>query len=91
MTEARTEKPRIGFIGVGFMGHGMAKNLIEKGHAMQVIGNRNRQPVEDLLTRGATEADVVLDDGRTVVRVDDDLADLILHCHSLCSRFIPVD
>ncbi|WP_273499828.1 NAD(P)-dependent oxidoreductase [Paracoccus sphaerophysae] len=56
MTEARTEKPRIGFIGVGFMGHGMAKNLIEKGHAMQVIGNRNRQPVEDLLTRGATEA-----------------------------------
>ena len=25
----------------------------------------------------------VLDDGRTVVRVDDDLADLILHCHSL--------
>lgn len=56
MTEARTEKPRIGFIGVGFMGHGMAKNLIEKGYAMQVIGNRNRQPVEDLLTRGATEA-----------------------------------
>lgn len=56
MTEAKTEKPRIGFIGVGFMGHGMAKNLIEKGHAMQVIGNRNRQPVEDLLTRGATEA-----------------------------------
>lgn len=56
MREARTEKPRIGFIGVGFMGHGMAKNLIEKGHAMQVIGNRNRQPVEDLLTRGATEA-----------------------------------
>lgn len=56
MTEARTEKPRIGFIGVGFMGHGIAKNLIEKGHAMQVIGNRNRQPVEDLLARGATEA-----------------------------------
>ena len=50
------DKARIGFIGVGYMGHGMAKNLIDKGHSMQVIGNRNRQPVEDLLARGATEA-----------------------------------
>ena len=49
-------KPRIGFIGVGFMGHGMARNLLEKGHSVQVIGNRNREPVEDLIARGATEA-----------------------------------
>lgn len=47
---------KIGFIGVGFMGHGMAKNLLEKGHTVQVIGNRNRQPVDDLIARGATEA-----------------------------------
>ena len=54
---ASEDKARIGFIGVGFMGHGMAKNLMEKGHPMQVIGNRNRQPVDDLIARGATEAD----------------------------------
>ncbi|WP_299360689.1 NAD(P)-dependent oxidoreductase [uncultured Paracoccus sp.] len=47
---------RIGFIGVGFMGHGMAKNLIQKGHTLQVIGHRNRGPVDDLIGQGATEA-----------------------------------
>lgn len=50
------DKAKIGFIGVGYMGHGMAKNLMQHGHPMQVIGNRNRQPVEDLLAQGATEA-----------------------------------
>jgi 3-hydroxyisobutyrate dehydrogenase-like beta-hydroxyacid dehydrogenase len=38
------------------MGHGMAKNLIEKGHTLTILGHRNRQPVEDLLERGAVEA-----------------------------------
>jgi 3-hydroxyisobutyrate dehydrogenase-like beta-hydroxyacid dehydrogenase len=46
---------KIGFIGVGMMGHGMAKNLVEKGFAVTVLGNRNRVPVDDLLKRGATE------------------------------------
>ena len=44
---------RIGFIGVGLMGHGMAGNLIEKGHALTVMGHRNRAPVDDLVKRGA--------------------------------------
>ncbi len=48
-------KPRIGFIGVGLMGHGMAKNLIEKGFPTTVLGNVNRAPVEDLVSRGARE------------------------------------
>jgi 3-hydroxyisobutyrate dehydrogenase-like beta-hydroxyacid dehydrogenase len=47
---------RIGFIGVGLMGHGMAKNLIEKGHALTLMGHRNRAPVDDLVKRGASEA-----------------------------------
>ena len=47
---------RIGFIGVGFMGHGMAKNLVEKGHPLTVLGHRNRAPVDDLVKRGAKEA-----------------------------------
>ena len=47
---------RIGFIGVGLMGHGMAKNIVEKGYALTVMANRNRTPVEDLKSRGASEA-----------------------------------
>ncbi|OCW58635.1 NAD(P)-dependent oxidoreductase [Hoeflea olei] len=46
----------IGFVGVGLMGHGMARNLVEKGYPLTVIAHRNRAPVEDLLGRGATEA-----------------------------------
>jgi 3-hydroxyisobutyrate dehydrogenase-like beta-hydroxyacid dehydrogenase len=49
-------KARIGFIGIGLMGHGMAKNLVEKGHPLTVMGHRNRAPVDDLLARGAKEA-----------------------------------
>ncbi len=47
---------RIGFIGVGLMGHGMAKNIVEKGYALTVMAHRNRKPVDDLLQRGAAEA-----------------------------------
>ncbi len=47
---------RIGFIGVGFMGHGIAKNLVEKGWSLTVMAHRNREPVDDLVKRGAKEA-----------------------------------
>jgi hypothetical protein len=50
------DKQRVGFIGVGLMGHGMAKNILEKGWPLQVIGHRNRKPVNDLVKRGAKEA-----------------------------------
>lgn len=46
----------IGFVGVGLMGHGMAKNLLAKGYPVTVIANRNRGPVEDLIALGAREA-----------------------------------
>ncbi|MCC2101269.1 MAG: NAD(P)-dependent oxidoreductase, partial [Hyphomicrobiales bacterium] len=49
-------KERIGFVGVGLMGHGMAKNIVEKGYDLTVLGHRNRAPVEDLVKRGAKEA-----------------------------------
>jgi 3-hydroxyisobutyrate dehydrogenase-like beta-hydroxyacid dehydrogenase len=49
-------KQRVGFIGTGLMGHGMAKNIVTKGYPLTVVAHRNRQPVEDLLRRGATEA-----------------------------------
>jgi 3-hydroxyisobutyrate dehydrogenase-like beta-hydroxyacid dehydrogenase len=49
-------KERIGFIGLGYMGHGMAKNLMEKGHALIGVANRKREVIEDLVKRGAREA-----------------------------------
>jgi 3-hydroxyisobutyrate dehydrogenase-like beta-hydroxyacid dehydrogenase len=51
-----SNKATIGFIGVGLMGHGMAKNLVTKGHPLVVLGHRNREPVEHLKSLGATEA-----------------------------------
>jgi 3-hydroxyisobutyrate dehydrogenase-like beta-hydroxyacid dehydrogenase len=48
---------RIGFIGAGLMGHGMAKNIVEKGYRLTVLAHRNRTPIEDLLQHGATEAE----------------------------------
>ena len=48
---------RIGFIGAsGLMGHGMARNLLAKGHALALTVHRNRERVADLLAAGATEA-----------------------------------
>ena len=48
---------RIGFIGAsGLMGHGMARNLLAKGHHLTLAVHRNRERVADLLAAGATEA-----------------------------------
>ena len=48
---------RIGFIGAsGMMGHGMARNLLAKGHALTLTVHRNRERVADLLAAGAHEA-----------------------------------
>jgi 3-hydroxyisobutyrate dehydrogenase-like beta-hydroxyacid dehydrogenase len=51
-----SSKPRIGFIGVGLMGHGMAKNILEAGYPLTIMGHTNRKPVTDLVKRGAKEA-----------------------------------
>ena len=48
-------KQRIGIVGAGMMGHGIAKNLVEKGFPLAVRGHRNRAPIDDLVGRGATE------------------------------------
>ena len=48
-------KQRIGIVGAGLMGHGIAKNLVEKGFPLAVRGHRNRVPIDDLVKRGATE------------------------------------
>lgn len=48
--------PKIGFIGIGMMGHGMAKNLLAKGYTLTFKVNRNRDNLADLIAAGAHEA-----------------------------------
>lgn len=57
-------KESVGFIGVGLMGHGMAKNILQAGHALSVIAHRNRAPVEDLVAHGASEVGELADIAR---------------------------
>lgn len=47
---------KVGFIGLGLMGHAMASNILAKGYRLTVLAHRNRQPVEALVSRGAVEA-----------------------------------
>ena len=45
----------VGFIGLGMMGHGMAKNLLAKGFGLRFVAHRNRSNLQDLLDAGAVE------------------------------------
>ncbi|MBN9074784.1 MAG: 3-hydroxyisobutyrate dehydrogenase [Rhizobiales bacterium 65-79] len=49
-------REKIGFVGVGLMGHGMASNIVGKGWPLTILGHRKREPIEDLKKRGAAEA-----------------------------------
>ena len=55
---------RIGFVGVGLMGQGMAANILAGGYPVEIIAHRNRQPVEELMALGATEAKTLRDLGK---------------------------
>ena len=55
MTNAQ---PRIGFIGIGLMGHGMAKNIASKGFALTFLKRRSAPDAgADLIALGAREVD----------------------------------
>ena len=45
----------IGFIGAGIMGQGMVQNLLKTGHKVNIIANKNRRPIEELVALGASE------------------------------------
>ncbi len=47
---------RIGFIGLGAMGSGMAANLLAKGFPLSVLAHRRREAIDDLVAKGAIEA-----------------------------------
>ncbi|WP_010626916.1 NAD(P)-dependent oxidoreductase [Halomonas sp. KM-1] len=43
---------RVGLIGVGLMGHGIAANILRGGHTLCFLDHPGNQPVEDLLGAG---------------------------------------
>jgi len=47
---------KIAFVGLGFMGQGMAARLMGAGHVLTVIAHRNRAPIDALVAKGAREA-----------------------------------
>src|ERR1700753_4373521 len=46
---------KIGFIGLGRMGHGVAENLLKAGHDV-TVWNRSQEPVQALVAKGAKAA-----------------------------------
>jgi len=66
------DKPTVGFVGVGMMGWGMAKNATEKGFSTLVVAHRKREAVDDLVARGAVEVASVQEMAKT--------ADIIVLC-----------
>jgi 3-hydroxyisobutyrate dehydrogenase-like beta-hydroxyacid dehydrogenase len=49
-----TEK--IGMIGIGFMGHGIASNLLKHGHSLVLLEHEGNQPLDALIAAGAITA-----------------------------------
>ena len=45
----------IGFIGVGYMGYGIAKNILKHKNNLFVIANKNRKPIDRIVKEGAKE------------------------------------
>ena len=45
----------VGFIGVGYMGYGIAKNILKNNNNLFVIANKNREPIEKIVKEGAEE------------------------------------
>ncbi|MEM6762652.1 MAG: NAD(P)-binding domain-containing protein, partial [Pseudomonadota bacterium] len=51
-----TNRPAIGFIGLGLMGSAMVERLQALGYPVTVMANRSRTNVDAALSRGASEA-----------------------------------
>jgi 3-hydroxyisobutyrate dehydrogenase-like beta-hydroxyacid dehydrogenase len=46
-------KQRIGMIGIGLMGHGIARNIVRQGYPLTVVEHPGNQPLDELLAGGA--------------------------------------
>jgi 3-hydroxyisobutyrate dehydrogenase-like beta-hydroxyacid dehydrogenase len=63
-------KPAIGLIGVGLMGHGIARNVLKQGYTLTIMEHEGNRPLDELRTLGvstratpaevARESDVVI-------------------------------
>jgi 3-hydroxyisobutyrate dehydrogenase-like beta-hydroxyacid dehydrogenase len=51
-----TDKPEIGFIGIGQMGEGMARRLLAAGYPLTIVAHRKRARIDQLIAEGAREA-----------------------------------
>jgi len=47
---------KIGFIGAGYMGYGIAHNILKNNYSLSVIAHINREPIEKLIAQGANES-----------------------------------
>ena len=52
---SNTDKPQIGFIGLGLMGSAMVQRLQSLEYPVTVVAHRNRKPIEEAVARGAIE------------------------------------
>jgi hypothetical protein len=59
-----TNDIKIGFIGAGYMGYGMAHNLLKNNYKLSVIVHKNKNPIEKLIAQGATEVNSLKDLGK---------------------------
>ena len=48
-------RKKVGFIGAGYMGYGIAKNILSNNFDLNVIAHKNREPIERLVKLGAKE------------------------------------
>ena len=71
-------KNKVGFIGAGFMGAGMVKNLLNN-FDVYIIAHKNRKPIDELKRVGAKEVDSY-----------DELCSLNLDCLFLCVTNTPI-
>ena len=46
---------RVGIIGVGLMGHGIALNVLKGGFSLTLMDHPGNQPVDDLIDMGAAQ------------------------------------
>ncbi|MBT5108919.1 MAG: NAD(P)-dependent oxidoreductase [Rhodospirillaceae bacterium] len=63
-----SENGAVGFIGLGAMGYGMARNLVEKGHDVLAYDLQS-QPLQRLVQQGGREAGSVAEIGRSCRQV----------------------
>ncbi|MBN9430318.1 MAG: NAD(P)-dependent oxidoreductase [Burkholderiales bacterium] len=47
-------KPAVGMIGIGLMGHGIARNILKRGYSLTVLEHPGNQPLDELLAAGAS-------------------------------------